>query len=57
MRMLDRRGESSGSMDQEPPSMDSQSPSQSAPRRPAPAKAAPARAASGFDDMDDDIPF
>ena len=25
--------------------------------RPAPAKAAPAKAASGFDDMDDDIPF
>lgn len=57
MRMLDRRGESSGSMDQEPP-MDTQlsAPSQQA-RRPAPAKAAPARAASGFEDMDDDIPF
>jgi single-strand DNA-binding protein len=51
MRMLDKRGESSGPMDQEPPSAES--------RRPAPAKAG-ARAApatSGFDDMDDDIPF
>jgi single-strand DNA-binding protein len=54
MRMLDKRGESSGSMDQEPPSM-----GEPARRAPA-AKAAPARAASatsGFDDMDDDIPF
>ena len=51
MRMLDRRGESSGPMDQEPPAME--------PRRSAPAKspARPAPATSGFDDMDDDIPF
>lgn len=51
MRMLDRKGEGSGSMDQEPP------PSEG--RRPPPARSAPApaRAASGFDDMDDDIPF
>ena len=52
MRMLDRRGDNAGSMDQEPPSAES--------RRPAPAKTAGARAApatSGFDDMDDDIPF
>ena len=51
MRMLDRRGESSGPMDQEPPAMES--------RRPAPAKSPsrPAPATSGFDDMDDDIPF
>ena len=55
MRMLDRRGEGAGSMDQEPPAMESQS--QPQPRRSAPAKAAPARATSGFDDMDDDIPF
>ena len=53
MRMLDKRGEGSSSMDQEPPAMES-----SSSRRPAPAKAAaPARAASGFEDMDDDIPF
>jgi len=51
MRMLDKRGEGSSSMDSEPPAMES--------RRAAPAKAAPApaRAASGFEDMDDDIPF
>ena len=52
MRMLDKRGESSGPMDQEPPSGES--------RRPAPAAKAGARTApatSGFDDMDDDIPF
>ena len=55
MRMLDRRGESSGPMDHEPPAVES--------RRPAggggaatPA-ARPAPATSGFDDMDDDIPF
>ena len=54
MRMLDRRGEGSGAMDQEPPQMESR-PAEA--RRPAPAKAAPARAASGFEDMDDDIPF
>ena len=50
MRMLDKRGEGSASMDQEPPAMESR-------RAAAPAKAAPARAASGFEDMDDDIPF
>lgn len=50
MRMLDKRGEGSSSMDSEPPQME--------PRRASvPAKAAPARAASGFEDMDDDIPF
>ena len=54
MRMLDRRGEGSGPMDQEPPSMESRPPEA---RRAAPTKAAPARAASGFEDMDDDIPF
>ena len=54
MRMLDRRGEGSGSMEQEPPQMESR-PAES--RRSPPAKAAPARAASGFEDMDDDIPF
>ncbi len=52
MRMLDKRGESSGPMDSEPPAMES--------RRPAAAPAKTARAATpaaAFDDMDDDIPF
>ncbi len=51
MRMLDRRGEGSAAMDQDAPAAES--------RRPAPARSAPApaRAASGFEDMDDDIPF
>ncbi len=65
MRMLDRRGESSGPMDHEPPANMSQggpiAGSSAAPggdsRRPAASKTAPARATSGFDDMDDDIPF
>lgn len=58
MRMLDRRGEGSGSMDQEPSGMESRSQEpRGEPRRNAPAKAAPARATSSFDDMDDDIPF
>ena len=51
MRMLDKRGDSSGPMDPDAASGE--------PRRSAPAKSA-ARAApatSGFDDMDDDIPF
>ncbi len=54
MRMLDRRGETSGPMDDAPPAES---------RRPAPARAGAAPAASrapatsGFDDMDDDIPF
>ena len=50
MRMLDKRGESSGPMDEPQESRPQES------RRP-PAKSAPARATSGFDDMDDDIPF
>ncbi len=53
MRMLDRRGDSSAPMDTEAPATDA--------RRSAPpgasSKSAPARATSGFDDMDDDIPF
>ena len=51
MRMLDRRGEGSAPMEQDATQAES--------RRPAPARAAPApaRAASGFEDMDDDIPF
>ena len=51
MRMLDRRGEGSAPMEQDAPPTES--------RRPAPTRAAPApaRAASGFEDMDDDIPF
>lgn len=52
MRMLDRRGEGSGSMDQEPPQVESRRPAAAA--KPA-SRAAPAT--SGFDDMDDDIPF
>ena len=52
MRMLDRRGEGSASIDHESPAAEAPS------RRPAaPAKAAPARAASGFEDMDDYINF
>ena len=51
MRMLDRRGDGPASMDHESPAAEAPA------RRPAPAKAAPARAASGFEDMDDDIPF
>ena len=57
MRMLDRRGESSGPMDTEPPAGAAQGGSPGESRRAAPSKSAPARAASGFDDMDDDIPF
>ena len=59
MRMLDRRGEGSGGMDQEPPAFErsQESRSDSRPARSAPPKAAPARATSSFDDMDDDIPF
>jgi single-strand DNA-binding protein len=52
MRMLDRREGGSAPMDTEMP------PARQETRRPAaPAKAAPARATSGFDDMDDDVPF
>ncbi len=56
MRMLDKRGESSGAMDDGPPSEARRaSPPAS---RPAPSRAAPAPSGgSGFDDMDDDIPF
>ena len=51
MRMLDRR-EGSASMEQDMPA------ARNEPRKPAgTAKPAPARATSGFDDMDDDIPF
>ncbi len=61
MRMLDRRGESSGPMENEPPASASQGGAGGGPgsdsRRAAPSKSAPARATSGFDDMDDDIPF
>ena len=57
MRMLDRRGDSSGPMDNEPPAGAAGSASPGDARRAAPSKSAPARAASGFDDMDDDIPF
>ena len=57
MRMLDRRGDSSGPMDNEPPASALGSPAAGDARRTAPSKSAPARAASGFDDMDDDIPF
>lgn len=57
MRMLDRRGESSAPMDHEPPAGAPQGGSSGESRRAAPSKTAPARAASGFDDMDDDIPF
>jgi single-strand DNA-binding protein len=54
MRMLDRRGESSGPMDHEPPAAESRRPASSGAAKPA---ARPAPATSGFDDMDDDIPF
>ena len=58
MRMLDRRGDSSGPMEHDAPPSGSQAGSTGEPRRgAAPSKTAPARAASGFDDMDDDIPF
>lgn len=51
MRMLDRKNEGSAPMDEPPPQRQEA-------RRPAAAPAkAPARATSGFDDMDDDIPF
>ncbi len=53
MRMLDRRGDSSAPMDTEAPAPDAR---RSAPSG-ASSKSAPARATSGFDDMDDDIPF
>jgi single-strand DNA-binding protein len=54
MRMLDRRGESSGPMDHEPPAVESRRPAAGGASKPA---ARPAPATSGFDDMDDDIPF
>ncbi len=54
MRMLDRRGEGSGSMEQDAPAAESRV---NEPRRPAASKPAQARATSGFEDMDDDIPF
>jgi single-strand DNA-binding protein len=56
MRMLDRRGESSGPMDHEPPAMESRRPAAAGGGASKPA-ARPAPATSGFDDMDDDIPF
>ena len=53
MRMLDRKGEGSAPMDDGPPSGASYGDS----RRSAPAPKAPAKATSGFDEMDDDVPF
>jgi single-strand DNA-binding protein len=50
MRMLDKRGESSGPMDHEPAGEKRRAP-------PAKTAARAAPATSGFDDMDDDIPF
>jgi len=54
MRMLDRKNDGSAPMD-EPRAEGRPEPRRQAPA--APAKTAPARATSGFDDMDDDIPF
>jgi single-strand DNA-binding protein len=54
MRMLDRRGDNSAPMDHEPPAAESRRPSAAPASKPA---ARPAPATSGFDDMDDDIPF
>ena len=52
MRMLDRREGGSAPMESDMPA------ARQEPRRAAaPAKSAPARATSGFDDMDDDVPF
>ena len=53
MRMLDRKNDISGPMDTEPPTSEARRAAPSA----APSKSAPARATSGFDEMDDDIPF
>ncbi len=53
MRMLDRKGEGAAPMDDAPP------PAYGEQRRagPAPAARSPAKATSGFDEMDDDVPF
>lgn len=56
MRMLDKRGESSGSMDQDGPPTESRRPA-AAPARSAPTRAGAGSSAASFDDMDDDIPF
>jgi single-strand DNA-binding protein len=57
MRMLDKRGESSGSMDQDGPPSESRRPAAAPAARSAPARAGAGSAAASFDDMDDDIPF
>ena len=52
MRMLDRKGEGGSA-----PMMDMEPPSEAPARRSTTPTKAPAKATSGFDDMDDDVPF